>query len=203
MKVLVATNMYPSDTHRYSGVFVAREVEGLRERGVDVRVVHADTPADKRRYVTARREVADALASFEPDLVHVHFGLSQAFVPSTTVPRVVTFHGTDLTDPRKRLVSLRLARGAAALIVVSPELASYAAGLGAPVSVVPAGVDVSSLPDLLDRQSARAKLGLPEDALVALFPASRHRAVKRYDLFERAIVSRGERRAPDRPTRSR
>jgi teichuronic acid biosynthesis glycosyltransferase TuaC len=192
MRVLVVTNMYPTAPADHGGVFVKREVDALLRLDAieDMRVIFVDTLVRASRYLTQRGVVKAALEEYEPDVIHAHYGLTQLVLPKTTAPLVVTFHGSDLAIWWQRLVSRHLARRAAALVVVSPDMAQGVAGLPAPVSVVPCGVD-TSLFTPGDRACARATLGLPLRAKLVGFPSSPERGVKDYPLFSEAMALLG------------
>jgi teichuronic acid biosynthesis glycosyltransferase TuaC len=188
MRILVVTNMYPTPESPHAGVFVQRQVEALRRTlgELDIRVVHVDTVGSALRYATGRSVVRAALREYKPDVIHVHYGLTQLLLPSTDVPVVVTFHGSDLAIPWQRAVSQRLARRARALVVVSPEMTAPLSRLGLPVSIVPCGVDCRVFAPV-DASASRARLGLPEDACLVAFPSSPERRVKGYSLFVQAV----------------
>ncbi|HEY2311890.1 MAG TPA: glycosyltransferase family 4 protein [Gaiellaceae bacterium] len=146
-----------------SGGFVAAQVEALRERGLDVRVV---SPADFRHHGLARPPgipanvrhkpwralyVPSLLASFRraaargaqgADLVHAHWLGAGAVAATLGKPYVLQVHGTDL------VLGLRFPRLArpilqrAALVVAGSEaLAADARTLGArDVRVIPTSV---------------------------------------------------------------
>ena len=188
MRILLITNMYPTARCEYSGVFVKREVDALLKlEGIDdLRVFFIDTVSRASRYVTQRDAVAAAVREYSPDVIHVHYGLTLIAVPTTAIPVVVTFHGSDLGIWWQRVISRNLARRAAALVVVSPQMVPALAGLKAPVSVIPCGVDTSVF-EPRDRSAARAALGLPQIGTLVAFPSSAGPGVKNYPLFVDAI----------------
>ena len=112
------------------------------------------------------------------DLVHAHFALPDGFAAAhfaarENVPLVLTVRGSDVFVLGRR----RIARGdlrrtlerIQALIAVSDELAERAAELGMPrerIHVIPGGVPYLSRED---RQEARRRLGLDEDAVCILW----------------------------------
>ena len=51
MKVLVVTNMYPSEEQPAFGTFVRDQVEALRGKGIDIDLLFIDGSKGKRRYV--------------------------------------------------------------------------------------------------------------------------------------------------------
>lgn len=188
MRVLVVTNMYPTTAMPSAGVFVEREVRALQSLGgVDMRTIHVDTVGSTSRYVTQRAAVRKAIESYRPDVVHVHFGLSQLLVGRTDVPTVVTLHGSDLAVWWKRAITLRYLPRARAVILVARPLAEYLSGREKSVTVVPCGVPVQEFSPS-DMAMARADLDLPEHGVIVGFPASPTRPEKGYRLFEEAVT---------------
>jgi glycosyltransferase involved in cell wall biosynthesis len=165
VKVLVLTTSYPRSAEDVSGVFVATAVAGLRDAGVDVRVV---SPADFRHFGVAygsgivqnlrarpwlvlavplfaasfaraaRRAAADA------DVVHAHWIASALPALATRKPFVLQVWGTDVELARHAPWLARpLVRRARLVIAASSYLGRQAAALGARhVRVIPAGVAI-------------------------------------------------------------
>lgn len=208
MKVLVATAMYPSPARPAFGTFVKTQVESLRRIGVDAEPFVLDGRSRKVMYAQAavalRRRLGDDRAI---DVVHAHYGYVGVVARTQRrVPVVVTFHGDDLlgsvdvhgrTIPVSRLVrggSQVLARTVDAVIVQSRQMAERLAGVGG-VHVVPHEVDLDRFRPI-DREEARAELGLREDRRYVLFAASPDIPVKRFPLA-RDAVERVRRQWPD------
>lgn len=189
MRVLAVTNMFPTTAAPHAGVFVRREIEALRAtaEAPEILVCHVDTIASTPAYLTGRTRVAQAVSEYDPDLVHVHYGLSLILTARVRRPTVCTFHGSDLNVPWQRAVSRVYGHRLAAAIFVSEALRRRGPQ-SAPAHVVPCGVPVELFRPM-DRGAARALLGLPEDAVLLAFPSSPSRAVKRYDRFERVVAA--------------
>lgn len=192
MRVLVVTNMYPTEARPFDGIFVSREVEALRAHAeeVEVDVLHVRTGESRMRYLTGRRTFEDRVRAFRPDVVHVHYGLTQAVCIGWRGPKVVTFHGSDLNIPWQRRVSVLAARRwpAVPVLVNARLLERLPAPLRDRALVVPCGVDPAEfVPG--DREVARAAIGQPVDDPRPLigFPASPDKPGKDYPLFERSI----------------
>ena len=187
MRILVVTNMYPSNASPRAGIFVQREVDQLRARGHEVEVFVVEGIKHVSAYFTSIQRVRAAERAFEPDVVHVHFGLTLIAALRLRSPTVVTFHGSDLTIPWKRTVSRSLADTADVAVVVAETLRSRVPAR-VPVTVIPCGVDLARLSALPARE-ARASLGLSPDARYLLFPSSPQRPEKRYELFCQAAAA--------------
>jgi glycosyltransferase involved in cell wall biosynthesis len=167
LKVAVLTTSYPREPGDVAGLFVADQVEHLRERGVEIAVV---SPASFRHYgiaygsgvagnlkrrphlalalplMLARFSRAARTAARDADLVHAHW-LPAGFVAMTTrKPFVVQVWGTDVELARRApALARRVLRRARLVIAPSSALAEEAHRLGAAdVRTIPSGVE---LPD--------------------------------------------------------
>jgi glycosyltransferase involved in cell wall biosynthesis len=165
LRVAVLTTSYPRGPGDVAGLFVADQVEHLRQRGVEAEVV---SPASFRHYGIAygagvagnlrrRPHLALALplmlagfaraarrAAAGADLVHAHWLPSGVVAMTTGKPFVVQVWGTDV-ELARRVPSLarRVLRRARLVIAPSTALAGEARRLGAEdVRVIPSGVDL-------------------------------------------------------------
>jgi glycosyltransferase involved in cell wall biosynthesis len=165
LRVAVLTTSYPRGPGDVAGLFVADQVEHLRQRGVETEVV---SPASFRHYGIAygagvagnlRRRPYLALAlplmlagfaraarkaAAGADLVHAHWLPSGVVAITTGTPFVVQVWGTDV-ELARRVPSLarRVLRRARLVIAPSTALAEEARLLGAgEVRVIPSGVDL-------------------------------------------------------------
>ena len=188
MRVLVVTNLYPTDRRPGLGPFVRDQVVALRELdGIEVDLHSFDPPGGITPYV---RETLTLLRRFRGaryDVVHAHYGLTGACSLAVRRGRhVTTFHGDDLRLAKTAPIARVVARLIDLPATVSANLArSEAATLGGPgvkrrVAVLPCGIDLERLRPL-DRRQARAELGLDPDARYLLFPADPARPEKRHD----------------------
>jgi glycosyltransferase involved in cell wall biosynthesis len=165
LKVVVLTTSYPRGPGDVAGLFVADQVENIRERGVDVRVV---SPASFRHYGIAygsgvagnlRRKPYLALAlplmlagftraarraAADADLVHAHWLPSGVVAMATGKPFVVQVWGTDIELARRApSLAQRVLRRARLVIAPSTALAEEARRLGAKdVRTIPSGVEL-------------------------------------------------------------
>jgi teichuronic acid biosynthesis glycosyltransferase TuaC len=186
MRTLIVTNMYPSPNHPALGSFVADQVQALRrldDPELDLEVF-AFAPGGYRGYASAARSLRARYATAPPfDVVHAHFGLTNW--PARAAParhRAVTLHGTDLTHPRSRALTLAALRRTDLIGVVSTPLAQRIprwAGRER-AEVLPCGVDLHRF-HRIDRATARRELGLKPDGPYLLFPSDPRRPEKRHD----------------------
>jgi teichuronic acid biosynthesis glycosyltransferase TuaC len=192
--------MHPSPAFPLRGVIVIRLAAALRKQGHRIEIAELGV-GSPMRYLLARRRVADAIRALRPDLVHVHFGYSGLAVPRTSVPIITTFNGDDLTgtpDRRGRL-SMKSRLGILAshyaayrsvrCIAVSKTLRLYlrTKSLRAKTDVIRDAVD-TLLFRPLPRQAARERLGMPQDAVLIIFPHNAWEPRKRVWLAEAAVA---------------
>jgi len=183
MRALIVTNMYPSPEHPALGSFVRDQVRALqRIEGVELELFTFD-PGGPPDYIKAATALRRRYRHDRFDVVHAHFGLTAW--PALAVParaRVLTMHGTDLSHPRSRLVTLAALRLIDLPAAVSAPLARQVPGWATrhDVAVLPCGVDLQRF-RRIPRSEARTALGLDPSTPYLLFPADPARPEKRYD----------------------
>lgn len=173
--------MLPDAAHPERGQFVRDQVAELaRIEGIEVSL-HELAPGPRalaRGALQLRRRYRG-----EPfDIVHAHFGLSAwpALAVSARV-RALTVHGTDISHPRTRRLTLMAAGRMDLLAAASASLAEQLSqGSGTHVEVLPCGVDTERFRPI-PRPDARARLGLDPQQPFMLFAADPARPEKRYD----------------------
>ncbi len=201
MRVLAVTNMYPSAAMPANGVFIAEQVKGLREAGVEVHVHFVDRRSQGMwAYASMLGPIRDAIGHLRPDLLHIMYGgvMADRITGRVNhVPQVVTFHGSDLLGEnlsgRLRkvisrygvLCSRRAARRADGVVVVSERL-KQALPAGLPrLRVIPCGIDLKRFRPL-EKLECQRQLQWDAASFHVLFPAERHRTVKRPELARAA-----------------
>lgn len=189
MRVLVVTNLYPTERRPALGPFVRDQVEALRAiDGVEVELHSFDPPGGILPYLREFVVLGRRHRGSRFDVVHSHYGLTGfcALAIRGARRRVVTFHGDDLRLPKVAPISRLAARLSDLPATVSAGLArSEAAGLGGPgthrrVAVLPCGIDLERLRPIA-RAEARRELGLDLAGRYLLFPADPSRPEKRID----------------------
>lgn len=187
MKILTATNMYPTEKMPQFGIFVREQVESIRALGheVDVCFVNArDGRVRHKAYLLGIPRYRKMLEAKPYDVVHAHYvfsGMIARFQRST--PLVLTHHGPELLHSWQGPVC-RLTRGwADRTIVVAPWMVPVL-GL-TDVDVIPCGVDLS-LFQPVDRLEARRRLGLDPAKRYILFAGNTWDSRKRFPLVREA-----------------
>ncbi len=193
MRALVVTNLYPDDEAPRRGRFVRDQVEALRALGTEVELFTFGLGA--RAYLRAVRPLRELLERESFDVVHAHYGLcGWTAARAGASPLLVTFHGTDVRDPRAGRIARRIARridlaAGASASIFGPE--GGRAGLDPPpgrAAVLPCGVDESRFSPT-PRAEARERVGLEPEGRYLLFPADPERPVKRAERA-RAVAER-------------
>jgi glycosyltransferase involved in cell wall biosynthesis len=188
MRVLIVTNMWPTDERPALGSFVRDQVEALRRiDGLDVEVFAFTPTGGLKPYARAARELRKRHGGDDFDVVHAHYGITAwCTLVLRGAPRVVTFHGTDLGHPRFGRLSRRVANRVDLAATVScwlarqPNAGLPGAGDARRVAVLPCGVNLARF-ERIDRREARERLGLKADARYLLFPSDPSRPEKRHD----------------------
>jgi glycosyltransferase involved in cell wall biosynthesis len=197
-RVLVITNLWPTEADPGYGSFVEAQMESLRPLGVAFDVLFINGRASRWNYVRAVRELRAKLKTDSYDLIHAHFGLSGWVARCQgKVPVVVSFMGDDVLGRFKRsgritlygrllqALSYVLARLVTAVIVKSREMKSKLSLDSA--HVIPNGVDLNLFRPG-DSAEARRTLGLDPKKKFVLFPYNAAEERKRYDLIEAAVT---------------
>jgi glycosyltransferase involved in cell wall biosynthesis len=184
MKVLVLTNMYPSDQHVWSGIFVREQIEDLEALGVDIELMVIEGRRSRLNYLRGLRELRGRLTRTRVDLVHAHYGLTGAIaLGQRDAPVVTTFHGGDIHVRWQSTVSWVVARRSVPIFVseVGRRALSKRDGV-----VIPTGVDTVRFHPRSIR-AARDSLGWSHDSRYVLFPGARRNPIKCVCLFEEAV----------------
>jgi teichuronic acid biosynthesis glycosyltransferase TuaC len=188
MRVLIVTNMWPTEERPALGAFVRDQVEALRRiDGLEIEVFAFVPTGGLRPYARAARELRRKHGGDRFDVVHAHYGMTAwCTLVLRGAPRVVTFHGTDLGHPTfgrlSRAVAKRMDLPATASrwLARQPMAGLAGAGTGRRVAVLPTGVNLARF-ERTDRRAAREKLGLDPDGRYLLFPSDPARPEKRHD----------------------
>ena len=204
MKILAITNLYPSAEFPSHGVFVQEQIKGLCAIGLELRVLFVDRRRNgPMAYYRLHHEVREALAGFEPDVIHVMYGgvmADQIVRHHHVCPVVVTFRGSDLLGEnlsgRMRQIisrygvhcSRRAARNADGVVVVARHLFDALNGAAAvdKVRVIPSGIDLTRFKPM-DSLLCKQKLGWNPQSFHVLFASSSGDPVKRPWLAKAAV----------------
>lgn len=185
LRVLVVSNMWPSDDNPVFGVFVARSVQALRMHGVEVRVVaNSDARTGRvavlRKYLSlwVRAAIAARPGHFDAVIGHYLYPtatIARSVAQRAGVPLVLIAHGSDAQSVRRPGYFGRKGRealsGAALVVTVSTALRDSLLEGGLLPAVVPSAVINMGVDDTVffPRKSAREQLEIGVDERVVLF----------------------------------
>jgi glycosyltransferase involved in cell wall biosynthesis len=194
----MVTSEWPTPERPYHAPYLKRQVDFLRQGGIDVDVFAFRGARKPLNYLRARQGLQARLSATKYDLVHAQFGQSALLVWPRRIPLVVTFHGCDLQGvkhPNGRMsasgwllqrLCRAVARRADAVIVVSDRMRQFLPpAVQAPV--IPTGIDFDTVPQITAAE-ARRQLGLPLDEQLVLFVGNPAEPVKRHHLAEAAVA---------------
>jgi len=204
VRILAVTNMYPSFSNPQSGTFVEQQINGLRQVGLNVKVMYVDRlQYGMRAYVLMRQQLTDSIAEFKPDVIHIMYGGVMADIVTKNtkdIPTIVSFCGSDILGepfqrPLRRLISgygvycsYRAARQAWGLIVKSKNLLDALPNdiSHEKVRIIPNGINLQRFKPL-DQRWCREQLNWENDSFHILFPTNSGDPCKRLDLAKAAV----------------
>ena len=161
--------------------------EALRKGGLDVDYFNVREGGFKG-YIKACFALKRFLKSRKYDIIHAHYGLSGMIaVLQRKIPVVITFHGSDIWNPRVRLISRIASYFSAANIFISETLQKKAVGFRKrKAHIIPCGVDLDTFYPM-EKNEAREKLGWDRNGIYILFSSSFDNPVKNYPLAKKVV----------------
>ena len=194
MRVLVVTNMYPTEDRPWFGVFVEDQVMSLRKLGIDVDVLMVDGSESRVQYLLGFPRLWKQLLKNKYDLIHAHYVYAGMVAKGQwKYPVVLTHHGpeTFFNYPGEGFFTAHqpeLCRWVTPkfdeVIAVSDEIREK---LNYPQAhVIPCGVDLDRFKPV-DKQEARATLGLPQDKKFVVWAGNHNRREKRFELVQETV----------------
>jgi glycosyltransferase involved in cell wall biosynthesis len=191
MRILVVTNMYPTEAMPAFGTFVYEQVQSLRRKGLVVDVLFINGKRDTWNYARGAWQVLRQVRVGAYDIVHAHYVFSGVLARlQSRYPLVVSFHGAGEMAGWVGWLCKALAPWVDAFTVTSAEHAAQLGRQGA--QIVPCGIDLELFRPMPQRE-ARQRLGLgcpspaAEDRKLVLFAADL-RPEKRIDVARQAIA---------------
>ncbi len=193
MKILLVTNMFPTDARPNYGVFVKEQMEAVTRDfpDVDYDLFNIDNIHGNSVYLKSIFKINKLISSGRYDLVHVHYGLSGLFLlfpmlRRKKIPVVMTLHGGDIQPEQGKSVQVRLTRRAlrhtSVAISLNDRMTALAAEYCPIVVKIPCSVNTMVFtPPTYRIPPAHKK------ELTIVFPSDRARVVKNYPLFEAVV----------------
>ena len=184
MRVLVVTNMYPTEAMPAFGVFVHEQVQSLERRGAQVDVLFINGKESTWNYLRGFGQVRRKVRSSHYDIVHAHYVFSGIMARAQfRCPLVVSFHGAGEMFGWVGWLCKALAPLVDAFTVTSAEHEAELGARGA--HIIPCGIDAEMFRPM-PMAEARQRLGLPQDKKLVLFAADL-RPEKRVDVARAAV----------------
>ncbi len=188
MKVLIVASY---NKQRFAP-FIVEQGEALQKAGITVDY-YGVTGKGILGYLKARKGMMQKIRTFQPDIIHAHYGLSGLLANlQRKVPVVTTYHGSDINIPkvlRFSKIAMRLSKWN---IFVSQKNIDIALGKTLPIgeirdglSLLPCGVDIENF-EPRTKAEARKALGWGDEKKV-LFAGAFDNKVKNYPLAAEAI----------------
>ena len=188
LKILHVIPFHPSPS---SFIFAKRQVEDLSELGHHNELFFFNTSFSIIGFYKQLVQLKKLVKNFEPDIIHAHYGTINAYFSSfiTSVPLVVSFHGSDLNFTKdvhwlREKLGKRLSRSAAKSarrIICVSELLQTKLPIGKEKStVISSGVNTKHFKKL-NRTECKSALNLSEAKNYIFFNAN-NPVVKRLDI---------------------
>lgn len=203
-KIVVLSNMYPTENHPTFGIFVKNQVKQLKDAGANIEVIAIDEPG-KGKFLTLKKYFSWFMKSMiyllknkrNISLTHAHYAfptgvLSLMGKKLFNIPYVVTVHGGDIdkmAEKNKRIkqMTARILVNAERVIAVGERLRNdIVNNFNVPearVEVLSMGVDTTVFKNY-GRAEARQSLGLKNDEKILLFVGNVIQEKGVYELIE-------------------
>lgn len=185
MKVLVVCS-FKEGLPENMAPFVREQVETLRHQGLicDVFLVRGKGAMG---YLKQFKPLKARIETFNPDVIHAHFGLCGLLANlQRQVPVVTTYHGSDINDKKVLPFSKWAMRLSAWNIFVSRKTVELAKPKEN-YSLLPCGIDLTEL-QLTEKSEARKRMHLVESKKYVLFAGAFDNAVKNAALAKEAVT---------------
>lgn len=166
--------------------FILEQGESLLRLGVEVDY-YPIVGKGLMGYWKSRKSFLQKIKTFQPDIIHAHYGLSGLLANSQRkIPVVTTYHGSDINTSVVYILSRFNMVLSSHSIFVSNEN-RLKSGLSKNFTLLPCGVDIKTfVPGL--REESRKLLGLEKDQKLVLFSSAFDIAVKNSGLALSAIA---------------
>ena len=185
MKVLIVCKFKEKLTNHISP-FVWEQVKALQSLGMECECFLIKGKGFWG-YLRQFKPLKNKVSSFQPDVLHAHFGLCGLLANmQRKAPVVTTYHGSDINEKKVLPFSKMAMRLSAWNIFVSRKTMEKA-NTHKKYALLPCGVEFSDL-QLTERQEARRRMGLSENRHYVLFSGAFDNAVKNAPLAKEAVA---------------
>lgn len=169
MKILIvhSGNAVGGNSERYT--FVREQGEHLRALGAEIEYF-AVVGKGAMGYLRNYKRLKEIIKTYQPDLIHAHFGLCGALcVLQSQVPVVITCHNGETLTKYGNLISSLAVQRAKHTICVAQHIYDKLYLKPRHYTIQPCGIEVS---EVVDKEIAKQKMGLPTDKYNILFGGS-------------------------------
>lgn len=169
MKILIvhSGNAVGGNSERYT--FVREQGEHLRALGAEIEYF-AIVGKGAMGYLRNYKRLKETIKTYQPDLIHAHFGLCGALcVLQSQVPVVITCHNGETLTKYGNLISSLAVQRAKHTICVAQHIYDKLYLKPRHYTIQPCGIEVS---EVVDKEIAKQKIGLPTDKYNILFGGS-------------------------------
>jgi glycosyltransferase involved in cell wall biosynthesis len=169
MKLLIvhSGNAVQGDSQRYT--FVREQGEQLRALGAEVEYF-AVVGKGAMGYLSNYKRLKQVIKTYQPDLIHAHFGLCGALcVMQTKVPVVITCHNGETLSKSANIISSLAVQRAKHTICVAQHIYDKLYLKPKNYTIKPCGIEVT---EVVNKDIAKQKMGLPNDKYNILFGGS-------------------------------
>lgn len=165
--------------------FVTEQVDALKKTGVECRYF----PMEQRGLIGYLRRLPafkKSIHSFNPDIIHAHYGLCGVFANlQRHVPVITTYHGSDINNKSVLPLSKLSVRLSVFNIFVSKKNIDIVHP-DKNFALVPCGINLEDYP-VIDKSEARQQLRLKADGKYVLFSSAFDIPVKNAPLAKEAV----------------
>ena len=186
MRILVVAR-YKSAFPDHIMPFVVEQGEAIRALGNEVEYFLVEGEGFVN-YFRSRKPLLEKIHSFNPDVIHAHYGLSGiTAVLQREVPVVTTFHNGEILGFVQNFLSSSFSLKASYMIYVAKHIYDKAYFKKKQhYAIVPCGVNLSDCV-ITDFQEARKDLGFADDKKYILFGGAFDNLRKNYPLLQKGI----------------
>ena len=166
--------------------FIVEQAEALKAMGCGVDFFGLQGKGIKG-YLGNLSSLKRKIKEFRPDVVHAHYGLSGLLANlQRKVPVVVTYHGSDINDPKVRRYSKKAMQLSAWDVFVSRKTLEIACPKKN-YTLLPCGIDMSDLQST-EKSEARQRMSLVQNKKYILFSGAFDNEVKNAPLAQKAVT---------------
>lgn len=168
--------------------FISEQAENLKNNGHTVEWLKIDSNGWKG-YWNKRKELKEKIKSFNPDIIHAHYGLCGLLANfQRKVPVVTTYPGSDINVFKVRLLSIiSLILSKYNIFMSNRQIEKISLFLSKKTSeIIRYGVDDNIFIEV-DKDIAREKLGFSKEEKLVMFAGKFANPVKNAELAKNAV----------------